>query len=73
MISPFAFPAAMPAPETWVIVSKSTLEELDRLRSVWHTESADQTIQKLISDWESESFRAIVEGRKVSTPVAGTD
>ncbi len=43
----------MVAAETSVRVSRGTLRELDRLREVLHTSSADETIQKLIRDRRS--------------------
>jgi hypothetical protein len=57
----------MATAETSVRVSRETLRDLERLREVFHTRSADETIRKLVRerrsralDWMKGSGKGIV-------------
>jgi len=46
----------MAAPDSSVRVSRQTLAELDRLREVFQTRSADETIRKLVAERRSRAL-----------------
>jgi hypothetical protein len=50
----------MAAADTSVRVSRQTLEELERLREVFHTRSADATIRKLVRERRSRALQRML-------------
>jgi hypothetical protein len=56
----------MSAPDSSVRVSREILAELDRLREVFQTRSADETIRKLVTERRSKALgRMIGSGKAV--------
>lgn len=46
----------MTSAQSSVRVSRETLDELERLREVFHTRSADETIRKLVRERRSQAL-----------------
>jgi hypothetical protein len=64
----------MASADTSVRVSRETLKELERLREVFHTRSADETIRKLVRERRSRALDWIVgSGKGVVSPFTEED
>ena len=54
----------MSTAETSVRVSRETLAELDRLRAVFHTRTADETIRRLVRERRSRALNRMLGSGK---------
>jgi hypothetical protein len=64
----------MAAADSSVRVSRRTLAELERLRGVFHTKSADETILRLVRERRSRALnRLFGSGKGVVSPFAEED
>jgi hypothetical protein len=69
-----AYIPPMAAAETSVRVSRETLKDLDRLREVFHTRSADETIRKLVRERRSRALdRIFGSGQEIDSPFTEED
>jgi hypothetical protein len=64
----------MATAETSVRVSRQTLVELERLRQVFHTKSADETIRKLVRERRARALhRMFGSGKGIVSPFTEED
>jgi hypothetical protein len=63
----------MAGADTSVRVSRETVGELERLRLLWHTRTADETILKLIKERRKRALGALLGSGRGGPPMIDSD